>query len=83
MPLAELDPGQDLVALVAFTSPFNLTGQPAMSLPCGDVDGLPVGLQIVGRPLDEASVLRVGKAYESATDWHKRKPRIRPAGQGA
>ena len=82
MPLAELDPGQDLAPLVAFTSPFNLTGQPAMSLPCGDVDGLPIGLQIVGRPLDERSVLCVGKAYEAATDWHRRKPSITPAGPG-
>ena len=83
MPLADLDPGQDLAPLVAFTCPFNLTGQPAMSLPCGQVDGLPVGLQVVGRLLDERSVLRVGKAYESATNWHKRKPPITPVGQGA
>lgn len=79
MPLAELDPGRDLAALVAFTCPFNLTGQPAMSVPCGYVDGLPIGLQIVGRPLDERSVLRVGKAYESATDWHTGEPSIPPA----
>jgi aspartyl-tRNA(Asn)/glutamyl-tRNA(Gln) amidotransferase subunit A len=83
MPLADLDPGQDLAPLVAFTCPFNLTGQPAMSLPCGQVDGLPVGLQVVGRPLDERSVLRVGKAYESATDWHKRKPPNTLVGQSA
>lgn len=76
MPLADLDPGQDLAPLVAFTCPFNLTGQPAMSLPCGQVDGLPVGLQIVGRPFDERSVLCVGKAYESVTDWHERRPQL-------
>ena len=74
MPLAELDPGRDLAPLVAFTCPFNLTGQPAMTVPCGFVDGLPIGLQIVGRPLGERSVLRVGNAYESATDWHERRP---------
>ena len=81
MPLAEFDPEQDLVPLVAFTCPFNLTGQPAMSLPCGDVDGLPIGLQIVDRPLDERSVLRVGKAYESSTDWHRRRPPVAPVGR--
>jgi aspartyl-tRNA(Asn)/glutamyl-tRNA(Gln) amidotransferase subunit A len=58
-----------------FTCPFNLTGQPAISLPCGfDSRGLPVGLQIVGRPFDEETVLRVAHAYEQATDWHLRRP---------
>lgn len=57
------------------TNPFNLTGLPAMSVPCGFTkEGLPVGLQIVGRPFDEATVLRVGHAYQTATDWHKRRP---------
>jgi len=63
------------VHLTRFTNPFNLTGFPALSLPCGFTkEGLPVGLQIVGRPRDEALVLRVGKAYESATEWHTRRP---------
>ena len=58
-----------------FTCPFNLTGQPAISLPCGfDGQGLPVGLQIVGRRFDEETVLRVAHAYEQATDWHLRRP---------
>jgi Asp-tRNA(Asn)/Glu-tRNA(Gln) amidotransferase A subunit family amidase len=57
------------------TCPFNLTGQPAISLPCGfDSQGLPVGLQIVGRRFDEETVLRVAHAYEQATDWHLRRP---------
>ena len=57
--------------------PFDLTGHPALSLPCGfTTSGLPIGLQIVGRSLDEAGVLRVGAAYEAATDWHKRRPPI-------
>jgi aspartyl-tRNA(Asn)/glutamyl-tRNA(Gln) amidotransferase subunit A len=57
------------------TCPFNLTGQPAISLPCGfDSRGLPVGLQIVGRRFDEETVLRVAHAYEQATDWHLRRP---------
>lgn len=58
-----------------FTCPFNLTGQPAISLACGfDSQGLPVGLQIVGRPFDEETVLRVAHAYEQAGDWHLRRP---------
>ncbi|MBI2170917.1 MAG: amidase [Chloroflexi bacterium] len=61
--------------LTRFTSPFNSTGLPAISVPCGfDADGLPVGLQIVGRAFDEATVLRVAYAYEQATAWHGRRP---------
>ncbi len=51
---------------LSFTAPFNFLGWPALSLPCGMADGLPVGLQIVGAPWDEATVLRVGSAYEQA-----------------
>lgn len=61
--------------LTRFTNPFNLTGMPVLSVPCGFTRGrLPVGLQIVGKPFDEAAVLRVGHAYEQATEWHKRRP---------
>jgi len=61
--------------LTRFTAPFNLTGLPALSLPCGfSSDGLPIGLQIVGRPWAEAAVLRAGQAYEQATEWHLRRP---------
>jgi aspartyl-tRNA(Asn)/glutamyl-tRNA(Gln) amidotransferase subunit A len=57
------------------TNPFNLTGMPAISLPCGfSEDGLPVGLQIAARRWDEETVLRVAAAYEAATPWHKRRP---------
>jgi aspartyl-tRNA(Asn)/glutamyl-tRNA(Gln) amidotransferase subunit A len=63
------------VHLHRFTCPFNLTGQPAISLPCGfDSQGLPVGLQIVGRRFDEETVLRVAHAYEQVSDWHLRRP---------
>lgn len=55
--------------------PGNLSGLPALSVPCGFTSaGLPAGLQIIGRPFDEATVLRVGRAYEAATDWHTRCP---------
>jgi len=57
------------------TVPFNLTGAPALSVPCGFApDGMPIGLQIAGRPWDEATVLRIGAAYEQATPWHQRHP---------
>ena len=60
-----------------YMRPFNLTGQPALSL-CNGFDGagLPLSLQIVGRPFDEATVLRVGNAYERATAWRQRRPEI-------
>jgi aspartyl-tRNA(Asn)/glutamyl-tRNA(Gln) amidotransferase subunit A len=58
-----------------FTSPFNLAGVPALSLPCGfSMEGLPIGLQIIGGQWREAAVLRAAYAYESATDWHTRRP---------
>jgi aspartyl-tRNA(Asn)/glutamyl-tRNA(Gln) amidotransferase subunit A len=58
-----------------FTAPFDITGQPAISVPCGfDPQGLPIGLQIIGRPWEEETVLRLAHAYEQATDWHKRRP---------
>ena len=57
------------------TRPFNVLGLPALSVPCGfSGDGRPLALQIAGRPFDEATVLRVGHAYERATDWHTRHP---------
>jgi aspartyl-tRNA(Asn)/glutamyl-tRNA(Gln) amidotransferase subunit A len=61
-------------ALLRFTFPFNMTGQPALSLPCGfSMSGLPIGLQVVGRHLEESTVLRVGYAYQQATSWHLRR----------
>lgn len=60
-----------------FTISANLAGVPAISIPCGFTpDGLPVGLQIMGRPFDEGTILRIAYAYESSVDWHKRKPQI-------
>jgi aspartyl-tRNA(Asn)/glutamyl-tRNA(Gln) amidotransferase subunit A len=62
-------------ALVRLTSPFNLSGHPACALPCGFTEGgLPIGMQIVGRPFDEATVLRAADAYQQLTDWHTRRP---------
>jgi len=60
------------------TIAVNLAGLPGMSLPCGiDGDGMPIGLQLIGRPFGEAEILRVGHAYEQATDWHRRRPEVR------
>jgi aspartyl-tRNA(Asn)/glutamyl-tRNA(Gln) amidotransferase subunit A len=57
-----------------FTYPFNMTQQPAASVPCGFADGLPVGLQIVGPRHADNAVLAAAHAFQQATDWHKRRP---------
>jgi aspartyl-tRNA(Asn)/glutamyl-tRNA(Gln) amidotransferase subunit A len=57
------------------TLPFNMTGHPALAVPCGfSRHGLPLSLQLAGRAFEEATVLRVGHAYEAATEWHERRP---------
>jgi aspartyl-tRNA(Asn)/glutamyl-tRNA(Gln) amidotransferase subunit A len=64
-------------AILRLMRPFNLTGLPAISIPCGfSATGLPIGLQIAGKPFDEATVLRVAHAYERQTHWHRRQPPI-------
>jgi len=63
--------------LTRFTAPFNLSGIPALSVPCGFGSGnLPIGLQIVSRAWNEAGVLRAGYAYQQATEWHLQKPEM-------
>jgi aspartyl-tRNA(Asn)/glutamyl-tRNA(Gln) amidotransferase subunit A len=58
-----------------FTVPVNLAGIPGISLPCGfSSAGLPIGLQIIGKPFDEETILRVAYAFEQQTDYHRRKP---------
>jgi aspartyl-tRNA(Asn)/glutamyl-tRNA(Gln) amidotransferase subunit A len=62
-------------AFIRFNNPFNLTGLPAISVPCGfGAANLPIGLQIIGKPFAEEMVLRVAHAYESATNWHQKHP---------
>ncbi len=56
--------------------PINIAGLPAMSIPSGFVDGLPVGMQIIGKPFDEETVLRIGYAFQQITDWHTQRPSL-------
>ncbi len=66
-----------VAALTQYSRPYNLTGFPAIAIPCGfSESGMPISLQLAGRPFDELTVLRAAHAYEQATDWHKRRPPI-------
>jgi aspartyl-tRNA(Asn)/glutamyl-tRNA(Gln) amidotransferase subunit A len=59
----------------SFPTPASLAGTPALAVPCGfSAAGLPLSLQIIGRRFEDATVLRVGHAYEQATEWHRRRP---------
>ena len=70
-----------LTLLSRLTRPFNLTGQPAISVPCGfTADAMPVGMQLAGRPWEEDTVLRAARAYEEAAGWHRRRPVVEAEG---
>ena len=58
------------------TLPINIGGVPGMSIPAGFAEGLPVGMQIIGKPLSEEVLLRIAFAYEQATEWHKHRPSL-------
>ena len=58
------------------TLPVNIAGLPAISIPAGFADGLPIGLQLIGKPFAEETILKIAHAYEQATEWHKRRPNI-------
>jgi amidase len=57
--------------MVTNTAPFDVTGHPGLSVPCGMADGLPIGLMLIGRHFDDAALLRLGYAYEQSVDWRK------------
>jgi aspartyl-tRNA(Asn)/glutamyl-tRNA(Gln) amidotransferase subunit A len=58
------------------TLPINIAGLPAISVPAGFADGLPIGMQIIGKPFGEETLLKIAHAFQQATDWHKRKPNL-------
>jgi aspartyl-tRNA(Asn)/glutamyl-tRNA(Gln) amidotransferase subunit A len=74
----EIEDGEEedmLSAIMQFTGVSSLTGLPALAVPCGfDADGLPIGMQVIGRPFDEATLFRLGAAFQAATDFHRRRP---------
>ena len=66
-----------LSAIMQFTGVPSLTGLPALNVPCGfDADGMPIGMQLIGRPFDEATLFRMGHAFQSATQFHLRTPKL-------
>ncbi len=69
------DPIQMYLADVC-TLPINIAGLPAISIPAGFADGLPIGMQIIGKPFAEETILKTAYAYQQATDWHKRRANI-------
>jgi amidase len=74
------DNAEMLNALVRYTMPFNMTGSPTITLPCGfTAAGTPVAFQFVAGHLGEEVLVRAGHAYQNATDWHRRHP-VLPAG---
>ena len=67
----------ELAALIRYTAPFDMSGNPTLTLPAAFTSaGLPVAVQFVGRPLGEAAVVRVGRAFQRVTDFHRRHPRV-------
>jgi aspartyl-tRNA(Asn)/glutamyl-tRNA(Gln) amidotransferase subunit A len=66
-----------LSAIMQYTGVPSLTGLPALAVPCGfDGDGLPIGMQLIGRPFDEATLFRAGAAYQALTAFHTLAPPI-------
>jgi amidase len=78
MQLARLGEDTEMLnALVRYTMPFNMTGSPTITLPCGSTDaGTPLAFQFVGRHLEEEMLVRAGYAYQTATDWHRKHPAL-------
>jgi aspartyl-tRNA(Asn)/glutamyl-tRNA(Gln) amidotransferase subunit A len=62
--------------LSALTAAGNLAGLPALSLPCGFADGMPVAIQLVGPAFSENMLLAMGKEFQTRTDWHRKRPKV-------
>jgi len=74
-PLADVD--EATTPLAAFTRAANYVGACALSLPAGfSADGLPIGVQLLGVPFAEVTLIRIGRAFQQATDWHRRRPEL-------
>lgn len=71
LPPQHISAPEELPPLLCFTAPFNFSGNPTISLPCGFADGLPISLQLVGHHQQESVIIQAAQAYETATDWHK------------
>jgi len=66
-----------LSAIMQFTGVPSLTGLPALAVPCGfDPEGLPIGMQLIGRPFDEATLFQAGAAFQAATNFHQQAPNL-------
>jgi aspartyl-tRNA(Asn)/glutamyl-tRNA(Gln) amidotransferase subunit A len=72
--IADSDPLEMTAVLTRYTSMWVLSRTPAMAIPCGFCEGLPVGMQLIGKPFAEATLLRAGHAYQQVSDWHLRRP---------
>jgi amidase len=70
-PLSSLEDPLSLGFEILNTSVFNVTGHPAMSVPCGMSDGLPIGMMLVGKQFDEATIYRAAYAFEQLGDWRR------------
>jgi amidase len=67
----------ELAALIRYTAPFSMSGHPSITVPARFTGkGLPIGAQFIGRHLGEASIVRVARAFQRVTDWHRRHPRL-------
>ena len=68
------------LSVIPYNSPWALAGAPVVSVPCGFVDGMPMGFALAGRPGGDTTVLRAAAAFQRATDWHERRPDLEAAG---
>jgi len=67
----------ELAALIRYTAPFSFSGNPTLTVPAAfTAKGLPVAVQFVGKHLGEVEICRAGRAFQRATDWHRRHPRV-------